>query len=371
MGLPKPKEGLYTAKMNRRKCYDHFLDLLDFKPGTRMRQQFKHDVIDYHSKSLRWSVRKEDGEKFTALVKEFLDKYGVKYFGEGPRFHLWISEPSVGLLYPRDAETEESYLWKTIANILQWRAECTPDRFRNRLRPSSPDGPPTPPDTSRLKHRVTETEDQHLGYERAKRRAANAVISSSSEPSYGILPRYESNLAHQARSSRRPDGPQAPITLPLHHLRDIIDLTIPDVKPVKREELILRPSEVPSRLETATTKPETPALLSRAIINGTSLSVRVSNQPCVAPAFVSLNLCLDFQALFPILVAECDVQTSSTMKITKISVTFPWNGEQLRLRRGREEDWRLFCSTLRRRWQNPEDFEGGVCKVEMLIHVDG
>ncbi len=114
-----------------------------------------------------------------------------------------------------------------------------------------------------------------------------------------------------------------------------------------------------------------PKLLSKEIVDGTSLSVRVSNQPDIAPAFVNLGLCCDIEALFIVLLSECEIQTSATAKITKISATFPWNGKQLRLRKGRLEDWKLFCNALRHRWQNPADLNDGTCEVELLVHVDG
>lgn len=112
------------------------------------------------------------------------------------------------------------------------------------------------------------------------------------------------------------------------------------------------------------------AVLPTNILTNTNLLVRVSNQPNIAPACVNLRLCRDIEALFPVLIAECDVQASSAMKVTKISVTFPWNREELRLRRGRREDWVMFCQALRQRWDKSEVVDGGTCKVEMVVHVD-
>lgn len=243
--------------------------------------------------------------------------------------------------------------------------------------PGSPGGEAGGPKHSRAhrpKRRVRENQDQDHLNKRAKRLDRGAVESSSPDPSYGKPPRRDSNHVRLARASRRPISPQPPNNLPPRALkRELVDLTVPDVKPVKRETPGLD-SEVTShsaRRNTIGTSSEALGLLSKTIMDGTTLSVRVSNQPDVAPAFVNLGLCHDFQVLFPVLVSECEVQAPSTMKITKISVTFPWNREQLRLRKGRPEDWRVFCSAIRRRWQNPEDFEGGVCKVEMIVHVDG
>ncbi len=108
MESPKQREGLYIPKTDRRVGYDYYLDLLDFKPATQVRKEFKRKFIEYHDKPHRKYVRKEDGEKFTALVKGFLKKHGAAYFGEGPRPHLLVTEPSIGLLYPRDANNEES-----------------------------------------------------------------------------------------------------------------------------------------------------------------------------------------------------------------------------------------------------------------------
>lgn len=103
-----PIERTYTPKTDRKKSYDYYLDLLDFKPATKARTDYKRDFLEYHLKPSRRYVSKEDGARFTALVRGFLNKYGPKYFGEGSRRHLSISDPSVGLLYPRDAATEGS-----------------------------------------------------------------------------------------------------------------------------------------------------------------------------------------------------------------------------------------------------------------------
>ncbi|MCJ1361251.1 hypothetical protein MMC16_000349 [Acarospora aff. strigata] len=178
-----------------------------------------------------------------------------------------------------------------------------------------------------------------------------------------------------ALTSRRSPSPETPHIQSRRTSRtSFVDLTDPSPERIKRQ---LSDSSIDELTPQAAgvyltaVRFESRALISKEIIDGTNLYVRVSNQPDVAPAVINLRLCGDIQALFPVLVSECDIQATSTTKITKISVTFPWNGERLRLRKGRPEDWALFCTALRRRWQEHEVSDGAICKVEMLVHVDG
>ena len=155
------------------------------------------------------------------------------------------------------------------------------------------------------------------------------------------------NVTGSARSSESTIHPEAPGNPP----RRISQPTVVDISSSEGETIKSEP-------------------LDATVLSNTTLLVRVSNQPNVAPVFVNLRLCRDIETLFPLLIAECDVQAPSAMKVTKISVTFPWNREELRLRRGRREDWVVFRGMLRQRWQHSEVADEGTCKVEMLVHVD-
>lgn len=217
---------------------------------------------------------------------------------------------------------------------------------------------------------ATRLSSPHQQFEPPARRAAKRSLSKTPESTPAIR---KSKRAKLPQVPSRDTSSQMPGSVPLRaSQREFVDLTVPEVRSVKRESSLPDPYE-----------PETPVtghkrmdggskrLLSEEILGGTSLLVRVNNQPDVAPAFINLGLCCNFEALFPVLISECEVQASTTMKITKISVTFPWSREQLRLRKGRDEDWAVFCSALRRRWEDKEDLGVGGCKVEMLVHVDG
>jgi len=168
--------------------------------------------------------------------------------------------------------------------------------------------------------------------------------------------------AQTSQSTIRPEAPDIPARR--NSQGTIIDPTSSEGKQVKSE---LSDTDC---YEITTANYSNPASLPSKILNNTNLLVRVSNQPNIAPAFVKLRLCRDIEAMFPVLIAECDVQASSVTKVSKISVTFPWSREELRLRRGRREDWIVFGEALRQRWQNSEVVNEGTCRVEMLVHVD-
>lgn len=107
-GQPGAGDRLYAPATKERIGYNHFLDLLDFKRDTEMRLQFASLLIKYHDTPRRRCLRKEDGDEFTAVVNGFLDEHGAKYFGQRPRSHLVMSDPTVGLFYRRDAQLKES-----------------------------------------------------------------------------------------------------------------------------------------------------------------------------------------------------------------------------------------------------------------------
>lgn len=53
-----------------------------------------------------------------------------------------------------------------------------------------------------------------------------------------------------------------------------------------------------------------------------------------------------------------------------ISVNFPWGGEVIHLRQGRQEDFDKFQEILRQAWmKDPSAFQEG-CEIEILLHVD-
>jgi len=107
-GQPKANESLYTPETTENVGYNYFLDLLDFKRATKIRQEFTSLLKKYHDTPDRKYLRKEDGDKFTALVNGFLDQHGDRFFGEHQRSHLKMSDTTVGLLYHRDPGMEES-----------------------------------------------------------------------------------------------------------------------------------------------------------------------------------------------------------------------------------------------------------------------
>lgn len=165
-----------------------------------------------------------------------------------------------------------------------------------------------------------------------------------------------------SQSTIRPEAPDIPARR--NSQGTIIDLNSSEGKQVKSEL-----SDADYHEITAASY-SNPASLPSKILKNTNLLVRVSNQPNIAPAYVKLRLCRDIETMFPVLIVECDVQASSVTKVSKISVTFPWSREELRLRRGRREDWIVFCEALRQRWQNSEVMNEGTCRVEVLVHVD-
>ncbi len=53
----------------------------------------------------------------------------------------------------------------------------------------------------------------------------------------------------------------------------------------------------------------------------------------------------------------------------RVSATYCWSGKKYLLRRGREEDWGLFCEVVRKAWMR-EGFGEDGCEVEMLVHAE-
>ena len=102
-------ERFYAPQTGANKStYDYHLDRLGFKPRTNQRKAFRSIFILYHDQPHRKYLVKEDGDNFKALVNDFLKRYGAEYFGKHQRSHLVMSDTTVGLLYPRDAENEDA-----------------------------------------------------------------------------------------------------------------------------------------------------------------------------------------------------------------------------------------------------------------------
>lgn len=252
---------------------------------------------------------------------------------------------------------------------------------RPRLRPETPDGDqitdghgqdrPRKPVRRRGRPRIR---SDSLGGHRMKEGhgqddvwlpSAHCRVSPPSHRSDGDRRHRHRNSISPAQTSQSTISPETPTTLPRRISQpNIVDLTSSEGRKVKPE-----PSDV-EWFDMTAAGSNNPTFLPAKILDNTNLLVRVSNQPDVAPAFVNLRLCRDLDILFPVLMAECDVQALSVMKITKVSVRFPWNCEELRLRKGRSEDWVVFCQALRQRWQKSEVLDAGTCRVEMLVHVD-
>ena len=102
----------------------------------------------------------------------------------------------------------------------------------------------------------------------------------------------------------------------------------------------------------------------------TTFIVTASNQPTIAPVIVPFTSCKTFDRLFETLISECDVRAESAKRVSKISAKNTWNGKQVRIRKGRTEDWTILYTGLCKAWNyESERFEDG-CEVEMVIHID-
>ena len=106
------------------------------------------------------------------------------------------------------------------------------------------------------------------------------------------------------------------------------------------------------------------------ILAGTRLIVSASNQPDLAPANIRFPVCGDINSLFAKLSYECDLGREMVNKISNISATYTWSGDQQRLRKGKEEDFDLFREILRTAWERNATRFGDGCKINMLLHVN-
>ena len=102
----------------------------------------------------------------------------------------------------------------------------------------------------------------------------------------------------------------------------------------------------------------TPEHLPLEVILRTTFIVTVSSQPTIAPVVAPFTLCTTFNALFETLISECGIRPKLSQRITKISVMNTWDGRQIRIRKGRLEDW-----------EGGTQFDEG-CEVETIVHVD-
>lgn len=93
----------------------------------------------------------------------------------------------------------------------------------------------------------------------------------------------------------------------------------------------------------------------------------------MAPVKTLLGSVSNIEQLYGKLAKDCELQTDRSersKRIIAVSVTFPWSNEKYRLRKGEDEDWRLFKSDLENAWARNSGFKKEGCKVLMLLHVD-
>lgn len=100
-----------------------------------------------------------------------------------------------------------------------------------------------------------------------------------------------------------------------------------------------------------------------AIFENTTVFVKVSGKPNVNPDPFKLSLCSDISTIFSVVMEKCDLQTLQDVKIDKISVTFSRNKLELRLRKGKPEDWQSFRACLMDGWEKGSH-------VNMLVHIE-
>lgn len=106
------------------------------------------------------------------------------------------------------------------------------------------------------------------------------------------------------------------------------------------------------------------------IIAGTRLLISASIQSDLAPAIIRMPNCSSIDALFARLGSECDMSPELVKKISNISATYTWSGEQQRLRKNNQEDLDLFREILETAWEKDAARFADGCKIRMLLHVD-
>ena len=112
-----------------------------------------------------------------------------------------------------------------------------------------------------------------------------------------------------------------------------------------------------------------PTLLSYDVTSGTKLKVIASSQQNMAPVTVRLTSYKPEDNLFDFLAAECEL--GPKVKVTAVSATYSWEQTPHRLRKHRlDEDWEVFCDTLRQAWERLPDPTKGGLEVTMLLHVE-
>ena len=89
----------------------------------------------------------------------------------------------------------------------------------------------------------------------------------------------------------------------------------------------------------------------------------------MAPVNISLGSIATIDQLYHKLATACELRPGESQKITTVSVTYTWSGEQQRLRKDHAEDLKLFKEILGKAWErNSARFDEG-CKVNMMLHV--
>ncbi|KAL8707273.1 MAG: hypothetical protein Q9225_007787 [Loekoesia sp. 1 TL-2023] len=308
-------------------------------------------------------------DAFDNMVEAFLNEYGEKYFGSKNRQHLQEEDPAEGILWPRD----ESKLTTLVSRAFELKAKIF-NKYHGEI-----DKLGSLDDVTATKHpsAASVTQDS-LG-----KRSSSATITGQPKQKKRHLDSMPTSRVDE--NVTQPCVSEGPTEVDLATVKPALGTSNVEESAPKVAEDVSKPPPSQGSLEPHSATTRTAGSISDVKIDpesaakpkvtrvepseNTYMIVTATTQSDLAPVHVPFRSDLASEDLFALLAEECELASEVVGNIRSISVTFAWDAEPLRLRKGKQADIKRLHDTVRTAWGlGPSQFQGGY-KIKMLLHV--
>jgi hypothetical protein len=113
-------------------------------------------------------------------------------------------------------------------------------------------------------------------------------------------------------------------------------------------------------------------VLADHIVQGTMLYLTVDRLPHRSRWPVPFSQCCPSETFFSSIMDQSGIPANCIEKITFVNIKFKWKRDdnQICVQRDNLTHWKEFCRELEFAWRSPEQFETGVCKVDVGIFME-
>ncbi|KAI9040085.1 uncharacterized protein KD926_008648 [Aspergillus affinis] len=338
-------EGGLTSK-SRDRQFTTFLDL---------KQDYHHDFINQlreqvHKYGYDWSGLENSESERELCATSFVEEWGKMYWGTKTNREKYLlpeslNDPSL-CVYP-DRKDE---IVKALAILLKRKAKShiksTRPSMEATVTPSVPNRPVQPSSAPQPLSQPTFRKEINAKRKMNDRRSQSPTLSD--DEIRRPVTRKTTGHDLSIRPFRRIASPE-----------EVISADRNKSKPQKTQDLVTTPLD--------TTRLDTNADIDTDMALMTHFLVSISNQQGLAPIWVPFKRFSSTKSFLSHMLSECtlqywdshkqalsDVQTENSPVVVAASVKFAWSDFEMRLRQGKDEDWKLIMAQLEKAWKESE-----------------